>query len=282
MLAHAEDRAQGKFPISIATCLAIEGALGVHDNLVKPKTPPIMEVHGIMFNLSTVFRNFYGALKPDALPSITVEAMANAMIAELLTIAAVVHEQTRGRVRAHFYWNHYESLPALMHYAKFKPSKTPKQMLYDQLELDTIKTVLGLSRDAQVQIAIGDCEVVCPKEELLIMTHQVVDLILATGYRELILLESYTGVTKRRNQWYTKLLRGSTDMLRVPFDRFTIQYVGDSGGMFSSQIGLQRKVLTDCAEKYQWTAATTQERVLLTLGLTNPELAKLARMMYTG
>jgi hypothetical protein len=95
--AHVEDRTMGKFPISIATCLAIEGALGIHDNIPKPKTPPIMAVTGILYNLSTLFRNFYGALKADALPSITVEAIANGLIAELLTINGVVHEQTHGR-----------------------------------------------------------------------------------------------------------------------------------------------------------------------------------------
>ena len=62
-------RAVGYFPLSIASSLALEGALGIHpDHPAGSKV--LKDFNGHMVNIKTLFRNYYEAIGKDNIPNI--------------------------------------------------------------------------------------------------------------------------------------------------------------------------------------------------------------------
>ena len=61
-----ESREKGQLPISIASSLAIESALGIMESdepgYKPPASPPLLDYDAIWINLRTLFRNLHGSM----------------------------------------------------------------------------------------------------------------------------------------------------------------------------------------------------------------------------
>ena len=103
------------------------------------------------------------------------------------------------------------------------------------------------------------------RQRAFILSHLPIDLLYAKGFSNVLLLESHTGKVKSENEWYTKFSAEASE--RIPFNKATLTFFGDSGGMFKPQHHTARKALTAVADKYKWTYQTTKEKILLNLKL---------------
>ena len=55
------NREQGKYPISIATSLAMEGLFGIHDNIPPQSSLPVTNCDAVAVNARTIVRNILGS-----------------------------------------------------------------------------------------------------------------------------------------------------------------------------------------------------------------------------
>jgi hypothetical protein len=276
-----DQREKGQFPLSIGTSLAFEGIFGVlPEKKVDP--PPVSEFPEIWVNTRTLFRNLYGALTKEASGAVIPKDFAKAIYEEMLIIQGIVQDKTRGRSTVVFYICTYKSLPGMFKNAIFKEPKTENQKFYATFENKTVDELLILLKSIGQEglIVKLDSSISGSFKAALFLTHYPVDLLNATKFPQMALMESHTGTVKKELEWHTKL-KGGKDMPRVPFNRMTIQVFGDSGDMFSPYPGDVKTALKDLAEKYKWTSVVTKDRILMTIGLSKmPMLEGLVRKLY--
>ena len=101
------------------------------------------------------------------------------------------------------------------------------------------------------------------------MTHYAYDLLSNKDFKTLDLLESHTGVLKSKALWYTKF-SDHKDSVRIPFNELFLQVFGDSTIFHPHDRKLRLEILA-IADKYNWSFATTKDRIHLGLSMiSNP------------
>lgn len=260
-------REKGAFPISIATSLALEGAFDILEDGAKYKSPPIFEYDAVWFNLRTIIRNIRGAMPKDAADSAAPLSILAAVITELTMIRGIIQEKTGGRCNVVFYACSYNSLTRLFPKALFKEVTTDKQKLDAKIENGILKEIFKNNFSEELPLKEFDTTLSWEGEQngrVLIVTHYPFDLLSEKYFKELVLLESHTGTLKKKPQWYTKL-HGGKDLVRVPFDKMTVQLFGDSGGLLKPYPIAFRRELLKVAEDSKWSSTTTKDRIILTV-----------------
>lgn len=268
-----ESREKGQLPISIASSLAIESALGIMESdepgYKPPASPPLLDYDAIWINLRTLFRNLHGSMNRVDADKVHINKFINALHTECLTIQAAITDAARGNCHVVFYAATHKSLGGFYSKAQFKENRTPIQHHYTAVEKNVIEGLWKVWQTTQ-DFVFENTDITLKNEstgkKLLLMTHIAVDLLAPAGFQEVTLLESHTGAIKKQKQWYTKL-KGGEEMKRIPFDRATLQFFGDKGGMFIPYPKTYREVVLRCAEQNNWTQTTTKGRMLLTLEL---------------
>lgn len=267
------EREVGQFPLSIATSLGLEGAFGIMKEedargiAQDSVNPPIKEYQHLWVNLRTLFRNIHGSMKREAADSLDANALGEMLLIEATTLANLVQDRTQRRVSVFFYACTYKSVESFYPHANFKEKLTDKQRIYAGFESSSVEVLLRLPHD-HLRVETFNMTI-SPKgsfDHVAVMTHYPVDLLEIKGVRNIGLLESHTGVIKTKYQWYTKLKNGK-ELVRIPFDRMTLQLLGDSAGMFTAYPPAFRKKLLEIAEKHQWNQRTTRDRIMLTISL---------------
>lgn len=276
-----EGRVYGQFPISISTSMAIEGLLGVHPDMPPPPKPPYQNYAAIWFNVRTIFRNLHGAIAADVRANLKATDYAQALYNELMVIQRVLAQETHQTLTVQFYLNKYDTLQLSYPHATLKQPVTAGQHQYKLLE-QAVYTYMANMATTGLDIVLGHLAITMQPVPTLMVTHLPVDLLHAKGASSLELLESHTGVIKAKWQWHTKLVSGST-LTRIPFDRMTMQMFGDTGGMFKPGPAAHKAALLKIAETYNWTPATTQERILLCVeSAKEPILLSDIRQLYSS
>lgn len=255
-------RETGKYPISIATSLAMEGLFGIHENIPPQPTPPVTNCDAVAVNARTIIRNILGSHDKQSLQFITPEYVVKLLLDEVLTIKSILEIETQGRVQAFMYIPSYRLLKMRYPKAIIKEPTTDKQRQATKFEDDCIELLLKRQGDIHVSFSIVDLDITFNNDpRVFLITHLPVDLLHCKNTKSVALLESHTGIVKYSNQWYTKLKNGK-DLYRIPFDVMSIQFFGDSGGMFVPYETKMRKVLLEVAEKNQWTQVTTKSKIV--------------------
>lgn len=255
-------RETGKYPISIATSLAMEGLFGIHDNIPPQPTPPVTNCDAVVVNARTLIRNIIGSHDKHSSDLITVGYVVNLVLDESLTLKSILEVETQGRVRLMMYIPSYRFLKVRYNKAVIKEPTTEKQKQAAKFEDDCIELLLKRQGDIHVSFSITDLDVSFDNDpRVFLITHLPVDLLHCKGAKSVALLESHTGIVKYSNQWYTKLKNGK-DLYRIPFDVMSIQFFGDSGGMFVPYENKMRKVLLEIAEQNQWTQLTNKNKIV--------------------
>lgn len=282
-LGRLEQRQFGAFPMSIATSLAFEGLFGKHPDRPQDTTNYSDGFELMLVNIRTLFRNMTGSLPKEVdYGSFISDTYAEAMLDEMSIIDTVLQEQTGGRLKVQFYVCSYQSLTGLYPESRFKEATTQKQTHYAALENSTVQVIQRILKERQEEQKLQVCDVTIqsPHVRTLLLTHFPVDLLNTKGQIDLGLLESHTGVVKRRARWNTKL-RDGKNLVRMPFDKMTVQIFGDTGGLFSPYPKDYRDKLIELGEKYKWNSTSTRDRILQCIALDrNPTYEAVFRKLY--
>lgn len=272
------DNTKGQYGISIGTSTALEGIFGIHEQMVYPKDDrmPYKRFNNVVINLRTLLRNLVSSVNAEYHPMISPDIALALIIEEMRIIHQVVVATSHKKLKLFWYAEMYpvEIVKKKYPAADVKLSKTPKQILYEDLENNTFALLqlqidsgvidgqhrisdrwfdFNLSRTGQPSVKYLDARV----EASLILTHIPLDLILLPLPR-MSLLESHTGKIKSQAM-FTSKLKGKPE--NMPFDVMTIQMFGSSGDMFSPQPIAVRRTLSEVAKKGGWNATTSRAKI---------------------
>lgn len=260
MSSYAASRTTGQYPLSVATSLAIESAMGIHPE-IPVKSPPIFDYEELWVNLRTLFRNFMGALDKAAVESITAAECAEALAEEMDTIHRIIYEGTNEQVKVIYYISDYAGIEAKYPYAVVRRDNTPKQKMFTELMTDTLGRLLKHFDNAKTGVIYTTSLKLHPKVKTnaLIITHIAYDLVAHKEFKHLTLLESHTGSFKKEAQWHTKYLNGN-ELPMIPFREDMLQIFGDQQ-TFRPMDPKIRKEVVEIATKYNWSAVTKSEKI---------------------
>ena len=268
-IAHRE---LGQFPLSIATSLAFEGAIGIYPE--RDPTPNVLPDYSELWvNLRTLFRNLMGSLQVETRNAITAGSAAQTLMEEIGHLDALVSEKTNGGCKIVYYVSNYDGVRKKFPHAISREPKTDRQRIYAAIQTQTIQALLKMLGHAGARdVRVFPLYLSNPKpKKTLILTHYAFDLLSDKEFAELDLLESHTGVIKPKSQWYTKMQDGK-ELPMIPFREVFLQVFGDSE-LFHPWPIKTRKEIIEMAKGAGWTQITSDTRVRYHIDmLKNPYL----------
>lgn len=252
-------REVGALPLSIATSFAIESLAGQHPD-IKVDTPPILEARELWVNVRTLIRNLIGSVDKEYSKSLQPSPIGQAISIEMNVIDSTINKVSKGLCSTVFYFPAYRTMAKRYPRASLKLPSTAMQQMMQGLEFDVLKYLKAL--EGFIDIREYDVEITGKHPKSLILTHYPVDLLSKSSFQGLKLIESHTGAIKGPLEWNSKLTNGK-ELLMMPFSPFTLQVFGDSGNLFSPKSIKHKNAVKGLAEKYNWNAMTTRDRIML-------------------
>lgn len=255
------DRVLGEYPLSIATSLAISGALGNHPDHPTNKNELIL-YDEIWVNIKTIFRNLYNAVDRELISTVDNKSIYEQIEVETDQLQRVIEAETKGKMKVTFYVSDYAGMEFKYPHAHLRGDTTPLQTAYTSAMVGSLAPYV---RNHQHDLKTFRLKLSgLPENKLMILTHYAFDL-LSRGLRNAALLESHTGTVKHSHQWYTKYLNGST-IPTIPFNEGFIQVFGDKEHFRPTSIGIRKAVL-ELATDRNWSQVTTVEKIKYDIGL---------------
>lgn len=242
-----DERTLGEeIPLSIGTAIAFEKTISVIDSNKR--------TDAIVFNLRTLWRNYYDSFKVEN-PSF--RTIMPGFVEEL---AAIRSQCKAAQIASGVYVPDYNHLKLYLPKAIIK-EPPPKRKHYMATEKAAMELMLRNARS--LELASIKLKLPVINGRVWMMTHAPVDLLNRYQFRELMLLDSYTGNLKGPNEWMSKITK-NPDYLRIPFNILTLITFGD--GHYLQGYSLRyRKVLKELATQYNWTPLTTREKIIANL-----------------
>lgn len=252
---NASERATGYFPLSIATSLAIEGAVGIHpDHPAGPKV--LKDFSGHWVNGKTLFRNYYEAIGKENIPDVKIVDLIDSFRHELEAYKENAEEQGQHKFKTVFYIPDYAGLQARFPHAILRVDSTPNQVLFAKSMTTVLGQIIKNEKDLfkLYPLKITDGE----RVNTLMLTHYPFDLT-TTAFDGLSLLESHTGAIKDKSRWHTKLYNGK-ELPMIPFRECFLTIFGDNQ-LFRPIGSTYRKTLVDLGKQYNWSFATSRDKI---------------------
>jgi hypothetical protein len=252
---NASERVTGQFPLSIATSLAVEGAVGIHpDHPVGSKV--MSDFSGHWVNVKTLFRNYYEAIGKENIPMVDIVDLVDSFRHELEAYSDVSEEQGQHKFKTIFYCPDYIGLQSRFKHAILRTDGTPNQVLFSK----SMIMVLGeIIKNEPELIKLYPLKITDPHpSNTLMLTHYAYDLT-TTVFDRLSLLESHTGAIKDKSMWYTKFYNGK-ELPMIPFHEGFISIFGDNQ-LFRPIGATYRRTLVDLGKQYNWSFATSRDKV---------------------
>lgn len=259
-----DNRTLGLTGVSIGTSLAFEAITNTGEFESNTNPPAINDMENLWINIRTLARNAHEAVDSNARLKVNGEELGETILQEMEIIQQLFEDYPT--VKVSFYLNTYDSLNRKFPKAIFRDSKkfstSTKKYTYELIQTGACKYVTDKTED----LMIFDTEL---KSDLrcVLLTHLPLDLMSYSKFADLQLLESHTGTVKSRKDWYSKLYNGKK-MEVIPFTRTMLQIFGDSN-MFAPQDLTMRRKIIDVATKYNWHPLVTEERIRVTIDLSN-------------
>ena len=257
-------RSMSSYPISIGTALSLEsiavGANPVYDpDRVIPNDIKITDYQELWINISTLYRNILGSVSVAAQATIVPADMLITLEFETELIKEIIAKLTLDRVKVVYYYSHYKGLERKHPHAKVRHDTTPKQVKYTE-DRDRIITEYLKRHKKEGEVIEFDLGIKPSiPTKVLIITHEAYDLLSASQFTSMDLLESHTGKLKDKSQWWSKL-SNSKELMRMPFNQCTLQLFGDSQ-RFHPMEGKLRVAVIELANEREWTPITTKARL---------------------
>lgn len=196
--------------------------------------------HAILINLKTVVRNVEAAYDKKAGSLEDFMTTGRTMVDE--TVALLTAElQSRLGAQVAFYNPDYSKVIKPASSIAWAP-KTDGQ-IRTQKNLEYLWD--NLSRHATLEFATGmvSCPSMVSNVPVAIITHYANDLIKWQTFRDLKLLESYTGAIKEASEFGSKLNLSKDQRSLVPFNQFNQRVFGDDTLYAPIDIQTRREVL---------------------------------------
>ena len=274
-------RTLGHFPISIATSLALEVGYGTG---TAPEEKPttvneLANYDGIWINLRTMARNIFNAVATTQKDDVTYKDIAAALDQEMTSLNEIAQSNGGGKQFIYYHCSH-NSIGKKLRHAQFRDPATFKQKHQAEVTSEGIVKFLKMIRhrekdlqknsehkDYKSPVLEFDLDVKPDsKENIVLLSHHMLDFLHYAKFKQLTLLESHTGALKGRDRWYTKFCNGR-ELNFVPFNAATLQIFGDTE-MFKPFKSEARDDILKIAADRNWNPATTDERFLLGMTLS--------------
>lgn len=260
-------REMGELPISIGTSFSIQGLYNSHPDRKPEKILPASKGDVLYINVRTMLRNIFNATDSDKVVHVKAKDYVTCIKDEIQDINSFMENQEH-KLQLYFYLPNYASITK--EFGNTAELRMPSTDLQKQ-KLEIEKQVFSILEQEQKAlpeerryINVIDMEIKTKdRQRAFILTHLPVDLLYAKGFANVLLIESHTGKVKAENEWYTKFSADASE--RIPFNKATLTFFGDSGGMFKPQHHKARKAIMDIADKYKWTYHTTKDKILQNL-----------------
>lgn len=260
-----DGRQTSAFPLSIGTSLAFEtlserGGSAYDPEREIPEHIDLRKYDELWVNVYTLFRNCLGAIASVDKPHVTKDEAVRTLLSEMVFIEELVKGETQGMCKVEFYIGNYLGLTSRNSKAEVRIFKSAAQKQMFELYEKVAQEVANQRHNEKQPIHIFN-RGIRPKNrsKALILTHMPYDLLAYTKFSTLDLIESHTGVLKKRNLWYTKLYPAG-DMTKVPFTETTLKIFGDSQTFKPMPMKIRTMVL-ELANKRNWTWITGDEKV---------------------
>lgn len=269
------ERVLGQYPLSIATSLAIEGAMGIHPDKPDQTEKLLPNYQVVWVNLKTIFRNLYNAIDRDAVQDVKPQDLIDAFTSEIDQLKNVISVETASKTDVVLYVSDYAGMDQKYRHAILRGDQTPLQQRYSKLMVAVIgQYVKTHPHDVKMYtLKLTDSE----PRKALILTHYAFDLF-APRMPQLSLLESHTGTIKDKFKWYTKYLNGR-ELVNIPFREDLIQVFGDNEHFRPMKPSIRKQIL-DLADTYRWTQVTTTDKIKANLdNLKDPLLKDILRRL---
>ncbi len=237
------NRELGAFPLSIGTSLAVEAF----------SVLPGDSSTEFWINLRTLVRNLTSSLSSDVRKRVTPVDAFPTLVQEMEFLTEQITTVSNGRCNVVFYYPSYTDLMILFPNAQHRIPTTELQKINTVLEESLCQYTV---QHSPFPIRTFKTRLESPQHDVVMLTHYSVDLLWASKFRRLRLLESHTGTFKGPSEWFTKLT-GGKELTRIPFTKFTIQVYGDNNTLFHSFPFKVKALVTELAEKKRWTTVTT-------------------------
>lgn len=240
-----------QYPISLGSAMVFEN--GEFD---ITKWPNLLYI-----NLRTLFRNYVQSYPREMWHRVDNHQFAEHFLEEVKLIESIVRDISHQRVRTFFYYPTYQNLNKVL-------PKSQKKV-YNTEEFDAIEQEMW-NHITTNELVIGffyqqiDTELPPANEPVLLWSSFVVDLLSASKFPMMYLLESFTGKIKKRQEWYTKVNFGKVknmDDVHYPFTKFTMQIFGDKSGFIKGSDVKLRRVVREMAKNDRWTPVTGIEKI---------------------
>jgi hypothetical protein len=259
-----DNRATSSFTISIGTALALEslfkGDKPVYDNTrVIPEQVNLQSYDSFYINVFTLYRNILGSVDTKLAVQVSANEIVEVLENEIELIKSLVYASTQGKTKVVLYASEYKGLVNKHPHAFIQKPTTDRQMFYNAKMQETINKFIQTQNKENIQLYSLEL-IPTVREKSLILTNYAYDLLSFNKFSQLDLLESHTGILKTKNLFYTKLTKGK-ELIRIPFNNFSIQVFGDSN-TFSPQPNAIRTKVIELSEQYSWTQLTTKDRLV--------------------
>lgn len=259
----------GFYPMSIGTSLAIEGLNGTGERVDTNKGFDTKWFGALFVNLRMLVRNAIGSFPYAEQNSLTNREIIPMVERDFEGITKYAPEE----LEVVPYICSHKSINKEFK-GKFKQYETDKQKIAIAIEESAIKKLEEKYSDTLTHFDIqlkGD-------KRTILLTHHPIDLLSASKFPELVLLESHSGKLKSAKDWSTKLRTLEAPEV-VPFNKVTLQLYGDNN-MFMPQQKKLRDVLLKIGQKKRWNATTSQSSMLLDVrNAYEPQLYKILKTL---
>ncbi len=254
----------GGFPLDIGTSLAFES---IFKPVYEPYDPDrkipneinIEEYPIFLINIKTLFRNVFSSIKPDEARLVSASQFAYFIEFEINVIRNLLINEGQNKSNPVFYICNYTKLYSTSFPAgvRLRMPDTEKQLVQNTLMVRTMDILLK-NKDLGIikftnTINTGD------NVKALILTHIPYDLFANTYFKQLDLIESYTGILKTKINWPSKYYHGK-DYSNIPFNIKLIKMLGDNE-MFHPLPIRYRNEIKELANNRNWSPLTTRDSV---------------------
>lgn len=256
-------RTQSGFALSIGTGLAFETLFDpkeeVYDKERKaPERVDLSDYSQVWINTATLVRNIVSSIKHDRHQELNPKNLSEALLGEIGVIDSLFASDAPTGVLPHFYYNDYHRyfIDPRFSGVQFRKDNTEAQKRFTS---DLVKAIKLLEDQTEEIYRFSGSMKPKHKGKTLMLTHSPFDLLFAPSFGGIDLLESHTGLVKKKNRLGSKLVPvGDYDMSSIPLNSKTLFIFGDKYLVQPSERKL-RQLVIEIATKRRWTGMTSED-----------------------
>lgn len=261
-------RATNASGVSVGTSLAMETIIPNWPIFDKERIAPdfvsLETYKRVWINVRTLFRNLYNSVESGYREGLKADDVAEAMVQEMEEIHRSITSAYAGGVSVMFYNVDYDRVARIFPRAKVRVNSedmTDKAKAQDKIMRASVKRAREIIETNHKGWWFETGPRIDPGSygKTILLTHIGLDLLNLYRFGSLTLLESHTGQTKNRNQWYTKFLNGKS-LSTIPFCEAMLQVFGDDHIFHPKNITVKR-ALQQIAQDNHWSFMTTTNKM---------------------